>query len=232
MSWSSLTPYRLVTTSADGLARIWDIREACLNRYGNLVRKRAEYSLKLDGVPIQSIMATTNPRSLTENENIPNQGETSKTDDNQQQQGVPLPPLPQNAYAESAPRVASLSGQNNNVEQQNGVEVVNNAEDQTGQFVFNDMIDEGVKLIAKLQHGVSKDERASAPGTRARQSTVKVICVARCPFGGHFATGSDDGICRIWRDDDDILVEKIDAELCGRQMSNQLPRHTTSRFLT
>ena len=30
VSWSTLTPYRLVTTSQDGLARMWDIREAAL----------------------------------------------------------------------------------------------------------------------------------------------------------------------------------------------------------
>ena len=43
VSWSALTPYRLVTTSADGLARTWDIRKSCLKRYGKYIGNRPEY---------------------------------------------------------------------------------------------------------------------------------------------------------------------------------------------
>jgi len=35
---------------------------------------------------------------------------------------------------------------------------------------------------------------------------VKVICIARCPIGGHFATGSDDGVGRVWSDPEDDVV--------------------------
>lgn len=99
---------------------------------------------------------------------------------------------------------------------------------QPGRFVANDRIDEGVRLIAKLQHGASLDERALAPGTRSRRAAVKVICVARCPYGGHFATGSDDGICRIWKDEDDGLSERIDTELDGRQAATS--RHSLRKL--
>ena len=36
-----------MTTSSDGFARAWDIREACLKRYGAVVGKRPEYRLRL-----------------------------------------------------------------------------------------------------------------------------------------------------------------------------------------
>ena len=74
-----------------------------------------------------------------------------------------------------------------------------------------DSIDEGVKLLSKLKHGETFDEaNAVGAGTRSRRSAVKVICVARCPHGGHFATGSDDGVCRVWLDEDDPAVKLVD----------------------
>lgn len=64
-----------------------------------------------------------------------------------------------------------------------------------GNFVANDRIDEGVEIVSKLRHGSPPETLDSGvPGTRSRLSSVKVICVARCPKGGHFATGSDDGM--------------------------------------
>jgi hypothetical protein len=99
-----------------------------------------------------------------------------------------------------------------------------------GQFIANDLLDEGVKLVSKLQHGASIDERLGGPGTRARRSAVNVICVARCPNGKHFATGSDDGICRIWQDEDNPLVERIDASLNVQHTENVA--RTTSRKRT
>ncbi|OEU18484.1 WD40 repeat-like protein, partial [Fragilariopsis cylindrus CCMP1102] len=62
-----------------------------------------------------------------------------------------------------------------------------------GQFVFNDLIDEGVKLLSKYQHGSIQEEH-HGPGTRSRRGAINVICVARCPLGKQFVTGSDDAI--------------------------------------
>jgi hypothetical protein len=72
---------------------------------------------------------------------------------------------------------------------------------QPGQFVRNEMLDEGVRLVTKLQHGAPPDESGAA--TRSRRKAVKVICIARCPRGGHFATGAEDGICRVWSEEND-----------------------------
>ncbi|EED92123.1 WD40-repeat protein, partial [Thalassiosira pseudonana CCMP1335] len=69
-----------------------------------------------------------------------------------------------------------------------------------GDFIANDSIDEGVTLIAQMQHGnVVNENQQQGVGTRAKRKTVKVMCIARCPIGGHFATGSDDGIGRVER---------------------------------
>lgn len=131
----------------------------------------------------------------------------------QQALAIPLPPLPPSVAAAApiagghalppvAVAAAAAANGQNQANRQNGVD--------PGSFVANDKLDEGVKLLAKLQHGAPLDERAGGPGTRARRAAVKVICVARCPHGGHFATGSDDGICRVWQDDDDPAVEATD----------------------
>lgn len=253
VSWSTLTPYRLVTTGADGLARIWDIREACLKRNGDVIGKRPEYLLKIKGKAIDAITkpnsdsvsiasraeregnnpTTASPASVIPTDEV--QRSTAETETSLQQlaQGVisaspsppvvPLPPLP------PAPRMDRRSHDDSGSEEFDAN--VNANEGQLGLFVANDLIDEGVKIVSKLQHGASLDERALAPGTRARRSAVKVICVARCPYGGHFATGSDDGVCRVWRDDDDFLVEKVDAVLCGRQVSTALHKQTTRTYL-
>ena len=84
-----------------------------------------------------------------------------------------------------------------------------------GDFVANDAVDEGVSILAKMQHGEAIRESQQGVGTRARRKAVKVMCIARCPIGGHFATGSDDGIGRVWADSDDIRVEN-----CDRKMSD------------
>jgi WD40 repeat protein len=81
-----------------------------------------------------------------------------------------------------------------------------------GAFVANDAMDEGVELVLRLKHAALHEESASSPGARSRRSPIKVICLARCPRGGHFATGADDGVCRVWRDLDDPLVEKVDSQ--------------------
>lgn len=82
-----------------------------------------------------------------------------------------------------------------------------------GEFVFNQHIDDGVTLMASLQHSSTTSEEASLRSTRTAGKEVRVMCISRCPLGGHFATGSDDGVGRVWVDDDDWLVESQDCEL-------------------
>lgn len=79
-----------------------------------------------------------------------------------------------------------------------------------GEFQANNRIDKGVELVAQLQHGavLREDDRL----TRTSGKPVKVMCISRCPLGGHFATGSDDGHGRVWADDDDWQVENLDNE--------------------
>lgn len=84
-----------------------------------------------------------------------------------------------------------------------------------GEFVFNDHIDYGVTLIASLQHfsTTTDNNEASVRSTRAGTGKqVRVLCISRCPSGNHFATGSDDGVGRVWIDDDDWLVERQDCD--------------------
>eukprot|EP00536_Pseudo-nitzschia_multiseries_P002296 jgi/Psemu1/121574/gw1.30.120.1 len=74
-----------------------------------------------------------------------------------------------------------------------------------GDFVANDLVDEGVKLLSKYQHGTIQEEHG--PGTRSRRSAVNVICVSRCPLGNQFVTGSDDAIIRVWEDYKEPLLK-------------------------
>eukprot|EP00531_Pseudo-nitzschia_arenysensis_P009052 CAMPEP_0116157440 /NCGR_PEP_ID=MMETSP0329-20121206/23345_1 /TAXON_ID=697910 /ORGANISM="Pseudo-nitzschia arenysensis, Strain B593" /LENGTH=2316 /DNA_ID=CAMNT_0003654547 /DNA_START=150 /DNA_END=7100 /DNA_ORIENTATION=- len=251
VSWSKLTPYRLVSTGSDGFARVWDIREACLKRYGNMVGQRGEYNLKLTkeeekeeesrkgsqaaaeksfvpvlpplpvrgssanlvspGSPDESQNATAGapsqppeivrvaaPSAQQANGNINNVNDNSNASDNAS--GIIVPPLP----AAVPPLGQGADGGNQNAEAAVG-------DAAPGQFVANDLIDEGVKLLSKYQHGNIQEEHG--PGTRSRRAAVNVICVARCPLGKQFVTGSDDGICRVWEDFDDNSVAIIDSRL-------------------
>lgn len=184
--WSSTVPYRLVTAGGDGVARSWDFREACLKRYSKVVGRRPEYRLNTAHVDAtaDSVVRTEPLASTIELPPLPTSVE-------ELEQGQPVgPPLPQ-------PQ-ASENGQSSN-EQQEASDL--------GRFFANDSIDEGVTLISKLQHGVSQD---GPQATRSRRAAVKVLCIARCPFGLHFATGADDGVCRVWREDDDKRVLEVD----------------------
>jgi len=107
---------------------------------------------------------------------------------------LPVAPLPPPVAGDGAP-----------------IQALDNQIAQPGNFVPNDAIDEGVMLLSKLHHGDNRDGvNLAGPGTRSRRERVQVICVARCPHGGHFATGSSDGVCRVWSDEDDPAVKFVD----------------------
>ena len=249
VSWSKLTPYRLVSTGSDGFARVWDIREACLKRYGNMVGQRGEYNLRLTneekkvedesrkdnqiaaekavvpdlpplpvrGGPASNLVSPVRVNASavrTESRDSPApavaQGPDRSADNNNaggNTNGIIVPPLP----AAVPPLGQGADGGNQDAAASEG-----DGEAAPGQFVANDLIDEGVKLLSKYQHGSIQEEHG--PGTRSRRAAVNVICVARCPLGKQFVTGSDDGICRVWEDYDDSSVAIIDARLgSGKQ---------------
>lgn len=224
-----------MTTGSDGFARMWDVREATLKRYGAIVGKRAEYRLR-----------------LTEKEKQADKQQVESQHPARAASGpvAPLPPLPVRGNEGAAPPLAPVAAANvdppplvvpplpdavpplpgaqpaqPNAAQANAL----NEDIVPGQFVANDIIDEGVKLLAKYQHGATGPNIAG-PGTRARRAAVNVICVARCPYGGHFTTGSDDGICRVWEDSDEYGVEIIDHRSSG--VSNNLPASALGRRMT
>ena len=207
VSWSALTPYRLVTTGSDGLSRMWDIREAARNRYRAHVGKREDYALPsmINGRATESSVATARVGGSS---GILASGAEL------------LPPLPVRN---------NETGQNGAASQGNEVAVAANAAEgaggadagaqgvqddivQPGQFVRNDVLDEGVRLVTKLQHGAPPEASLPGAATRSRRKAVRVICIARCPRGGHFATGAEDGICRVWSEEDGEIIAKQDAK--------------------
>ena len=207
---------------------MWDIREATLRRYGAIIGMRPEYRLIL-----------TDKEKEVEKEKAQESQESSA-------QVQILPPLPirensmsRNVPVESgendiesapprgaaAPPMLAGNGQDGDLNRvaQDANRGDGNDNIVPGTFVANDNIDEGVKLLSKYQHGAPESSAAAGPGTRSRRAAVNVICVARCPIGGHFATGSDDGICRVWEDSDDHCVALVDM-----RYSANTAQHTCS----
>ena len=242
-----MTPYRLVTTSSDGFARVWDIREACLKRYPAHVGKRAEYKLDLTDSEMKEERDHDNAHTPTKQVNggesanilppLPRRDGTAGSETangilgspqidraaRSQSNGIVVPPLP--AAVPPLPGAeadgAVAGGENNNAnpgDQNNAIQ----QDIPLGQFVPNETIDEGVKLLKKYQHG-SAGEDVAGPGTRSRRGKVNVICVARCPLGGHFITGSDDGICRVWKEVEDHKVTIVDRRH-SRRPNLKIPR--------
>lgn len=180
--WTS--PYRLVTAGSDGWARCWDIRHASLKRYGKWVGKRLEYHQKSDNT-VANMYEVTPEEAQQLIQAAQDQPLDLTENEPVALAQVPLPPLPE--------------GNGLNVLQNNN----NPNEETAGDFVFNDNLDEGVELLCKLPHGNPNEGRT-------RSSSIKVLCVAKCPFGLHFATGSDDGTCRIWKEEMDPVLEMIE----------------------
>lgn len=216
VSWSKLTPYRLVTAGADGFARVWDIREACLKRYGALVGNRPEYTLKLSDKERATLSQGRQRTAERRKDDSPSPllapgnpyggstTDTPLTNTGANSNEVVVPPLPP-----AVPPLPGGAGMGN-------IPGINQPEQiaPPGQFVANDEIDEGVRLLSKFKHGSTVPE-VPGPSTRSRRATVNVICVARCPTGGHFTTGSDDGICRVFADFEESGVAIVDRRNVG-----------------
>ena len=122
VTWSTLTPYRLVTTGSDGFARVWDIREACVKRYGRFVSQREEYKLRLTDEEKRAQDERTNGHKATTSEApdllppLPVRAETNSPVAPSAMVGAPLasgppplPPLP----------VAAETGNNSNASNNN-----------------------------------------------------------------------------------------------------------------
>ncbi|KAG7365261.1 serine/threonine protein kinase containing WD-40 repeat domain [Nitzschia inconspicua] len=254
VSWSTLTPYRLVTTASDGFARVWDIREACLKRYGKFVGNRDEYTLSVTVADRKNQPEGTEGQVATfhgiadAHHPLASPSRTSGIVGAPLASGPPaLPPLPSPGNAENdlaQPHLDSDQNENNagvdipapplpgappqiaaNANQNEGVQAQGEQEVEPGDFIMNDLIDEGVKLVSKYCHGSLQDSQQEGLVTRSRRAAVNVICVARCPSGNHFATGSDDGIVRVWQDFDDSDVALVD----NRHVSGSSSSHIAAR---
>jgi WD40 repeat protein len=216
VSWSSMTPYRLVTIGQDGFARLWDIRDAALKRC-TTIRNRSEYmvSSSRNNDNIETLIDASDDVVLPpiHPPNAPNEQllahDVPRTEHNNNRTGIYVPPLPPGAEMGIGAENISLA---------NGENVP-----APGEFVANNEIDEGVQLLTQFQHGdAPSEDQYQGTGTRSRRKKIKVICLSRCPAGGHFATGSDDGIGRIWLDEDDESIAKLDDSIV-QDMTNLLP---------
>eukprot|EP00571_Detonula_confervacea_P009850 CAMPEP_0172301324 /NCGR_PEP_ID=MMETSP1058-20130122/3238_1 /TAXON_ID=83371 /ORGANISM="Detonula confervacea, Strain CCMP 353" /LENGTH=2176 /DNA_ID=CAMNT_0013011391 /DNA_START=239 /DNA_END=6769 /DNA_ORIENTATION=- len=190
VSWSTLSPFRLVTCGEDGLARMWDIRKAAQKRYGEYYswRGKKEADTAHQDHDMETEEGICNQRSL-----LPAQEGGREVAEGEE------------SIRLNNPAIIGVEGN-------------------FGEFVANDRIDESVTLVAQLQHGTLLEESV----TRTGKKKVKVMCIARCPIGGHFATGSDDGLGRVWADDDDWSVEKHDHELNEFAPEDGVAINTTS----
>ena len=245
-----MTPYRLVTVGQDGLARMWDIREAALKRCRN-VRSRKDYVLSKEKSCEKGV-----------NESDADNEERNQTNyiDGNIQDSIPLPPIPLRRDDESDDRLPreEINGHLNQINAGNnsrpnggiyvpplpagaengaGAQALPNGNNAAapGSFVPNDEIDEGVIILSKLQHGSLAEHQGA--NTRSSRKKINVFCIARCPIGGHFATGSDDGIGRIWADDDDESLANLDEQLRehnshfdGENYTNLLPKQSKDQL--
>ena len=190
------------------MARTWDVREAALKRCKN-VRKRRDYSTTTKSSveePTVDIEVDSGQNIIEEPpfpsllENGQNREEEPASNEQPQHAGVYVPPLPAGAEHGVGAEAAINNGNRNNGPI-------------PGTFVASNEIDEGVILLARLQHGdLPESSQFQGAGTRSRRKKVKVICISSCPIGGHFATGSDDGIGRIWLDDANEAIENLDKQ--------------------
>jgi len=76
-------------------------------------------------------------------------------------------------------------------------------------FVFNDRIENDVSLLAQMHHEPELPEESISYSGLVRQHDAKPVtvqCLTRCPVGGHFATGADNGCGFIWAEDNNITL--------------------------
>jgi hypothetical protein len=189
------------------LARIWDVREAALKRCKS-IRSRRDYSdvrthiNEITESGNNELIGSdgTTSRNFSSAINVTDQQQNDQHQSSDRSETLYVPPLPVGAEFGAGAEFVDVN------------ETINDSAI-PGSFIANDDIDEGVILISRLQHGeMSENLNVQGLGTRSRRKKIKVVCLSRCPIGGHFATGSDDGIGRIWLDDTNDAIEKIDIE--------------------
>ena len=208
-----MTPFQLVSIGGDGLARMWDVREAAMKRC-KVIRNRRDFLLPFgndQNDDQEELSAEQQDVSVSDDIVLPplplppppppherNQDEEASRQ-NEENGDIFVPPLPLGAEI----GIGAEAAANNN--RANGPV--------GGAFIANSDIDEGVLLLSRMQHGdVPEQSQLNGAGTRSRRKKVKVLCLSRCPIGGHFATGSDDGIGRIWLDDSNKAIDELDME--------------------
>ena len=189
-----------------------------MKRYGAFVGKRPEYTLKLttEEKELSSKRRNEVQQAAASESNVaapPLPERESQPGDNVEAptlpEQAPLPPLPPAAAAPVIPLPGVEPGN-----EQPEVDMADAEAAASGVFIPNDALDEGVQVIDTFLHGTAVEERMAGPGTRSRRAAVKIHSLARCPVGGHFATGATDGICRIWEDIEDGDVDLVDNRTC------------------
>jgi len=225
VSWSTLTPFRLVSCGEDGLARMWDVSDAALKQYGKYIDKQLYHCS-----PEQEDRSADKGTQME----IVQRSSTQASLPNSLHPPPPPPPPPlqqqQQQHAE-ADNSITMNNQAINIQAMNNqagmgiggngaiamnINAGNGNGSNIGAFVANNNMDAGVKLIAQMQHGplfVEEGNGLQGRVTRTAQKAAKVMCLAFCPVGGHFATGSDDGVGHVWADDDDWHVDRRDHNL-------------------
>ncbi|KAL9187228.1 hypothetical protein ACHAXT_001331 [Thalassiosira profunda] len=230
VSWSVLVPWRLASVGEDGMARVWDVRGAAVRECGAGVTgwakcgeggrgagaeeggdEAAEGEGRDEGAPeiARDAVGLGDPAGAglggapavngAGGNEIGNNGAGGSEGGNNHPFAVAVghAPAPNNPFAPD-----ELA--------------IDPAPPAPGAFVANSHRDEGVTLLAQCQHGdPPTDGLQGQRSTRAARKTVKVLCLARCPLGGHFATGTDDGVGHIWADDDDEEAGRADMERGG-----------------
>jgi hypothetical protein len=194
---------------------MWDIREAALKRCAS-INSRRDYTL------IDSGLSKMNGRV----DAIGEKSEESMDDEvanyiEPTENSFELPPIPQPNQRSADAVENDPPNLNRNETGLNGIIVpplpvgAESGVGDGGAFVSNGEIDEGVSLLSLLQHGdlPPGNDQFTGAETRARSKAVNVVCLTRCPIGGHFATGSDDGVGRVWLDSDDKELSHIDDSL-------------------
>lgn len=223
VSFSLTTPYVLTTTAEDGFARVWDVREASLKRYVGIVGNRKEYANNKSNnnaynnsrYALHSNINDTNATTTIRRELTEELFSASSTHQEElvDTAAPPLPPIPLRQINHDDDIHAPILPPIPIAQQQPPPQPPIAAGDFEPAVALNgneeSILDEGVKLLTKLNHGASPEDEGGVPvvETRSQRRKLKVVCLSRNPIGGQFATGSEDGVGRIWSDVDDVYSD-------------------------
>lgn len=253
VSWSYRVPYQLVTTSQDGWARVWDVRLAAVKRSVNVLGARLDYSWVSFDYESSSTASLIKKKGNNMREQYHLAMSHSEDDNECKKYGktnglepIDIDKISTTSGSKAAdidklePRKISTRFDESSMPIEDRREGMNSlsldgpgqGQISLGAFVSGSSMDQGVILIGNLFHGGSAATPAESTQSvtrRSRSKAVSVICVSRCPLGGHFATGSDDGVGRMWSEDEETRIEDLDSQLLDHlHATRRVPSHTSS----